>query len=551
MNKSAKSSFYRWQYLFVFFFAISLFVYFPGRHGGYFTDFIGFIYMYHKDSLSDILLCWHYHSILYLFHLFNYIIYKIWGVPSIAWHIAFCLLHALVATYLFTVIKNVLTWFDHQSNQLEIAFTAALFFWVSVYHSEVVIWRACAHYMLVSLCILFSLDCIIKFLTTKTSKYFYLSFLGFAVGLLCLEFSFAIPLMIIFILIVHAWFHSEWKQGFNNIGKTILFSASILIVYSLLSKLILNKFIGHYGAEAHTAFHPIQMMSTGIKYLFKHLFLIREYDYDLRLVLFTFFEKPWFVISFYAILICGFIYSIYKKSMGWVIPIFFVIGGLIFVIPVSNLFFVILLKGENDRYGYVFFMFIAAALAYAFFRIPNPIRWAFIFGFFICNFIFLEKIIKDYGVGGDVFFASVENFPDINPRSKMLLNIPDNYRGILLHRMYGYKNHSFGEAMELFRNDPYKGSYAECILFNMEKPTDGCEIKKADKNTWHMKFKQFGNWWWKQGLGASNFENDSMKISIDQWGLAEIVLKKEMPSTDFYIFDNLHWQKVQDMVFEK
>jgi len=42
-----------------------------------------------------------------------------------------------------------------------------------------------------------------------------------------------------------------------------------------------------------------------------------------------------------------------------------------------------------------------------------------------------------------------------------------------------------------------------------------------------------------------------MKISIDQWGLAEIVLKKEMPSTDFYIFDNLHWQKVQDMVFEK
>ena len=67
----------------------------------------------------------------------------------------------------------------------------------------------------------------------------------------------------------------------------------------------------------------------------------------------------------------------------------------------------------------------------------------------------------------------------------------------------------------------------------MTTPTDGVNVKQIAPDTLLVTFNQWGNWWWKKGLGASNYETTDYKVILnfkDCGRCYALVLKNKNPA---------------------
>ena len=68
-------------------------------------------------------------------------------------------------------------------------------------------------------------------------------------------------------------------------------------------------------------------------------------------------------------------------------------------------------------------------------------------------------------------------------------------------------------------------------------------------STLYVTFKQYGNWWWKGGLGMSSYENEKYKVTTDEWCGYHLLIKNKHQHNYTIIYpDNLQWK---EFIFEK
>ncbi|MBK8703568.1 MAG: hypothetical protein IPN33_08035 [Saprospiraceae bacterium] len=90
-----------------------------------------------------------------------------------------------------------------------------------------------------------------------------------------------------------------------------------------------------------------------------------------------------------------------------------------------------------------------------------------------------------------------------------MLNLPDNYQGAPLFRDFNEGKHALTDALRYVHRKPFEGKLYEVAQYNLAKADDGIQASWADSTkTLVVQFEQYGNWWWRKGIGAADYETD-------------------------------------------
>ena len=61
---------------------------------------------------------------------------------------------------------------------------------------------------------------------------------------------------------------------------------------------------------------------------------------------------------------------------------------------------------------------------------------------------------------------------------------------------------------------PYKGKMFDVFQYNMTSPDDGVNVEQVAPMQLKVTFNQWGNWWHRNGIGASSYENEYYKADL-------------------------------------
>jgi hypothetical protein len=107
-----------------------------------------------------------------------------------------------------------------------------------------------------------------------------------------------------------------------------------------------------------------------------------------------------------------------------------------------------------------------------------------------------------------VYRGLLADFPAVPQDSCYLLNLPDNLQGAPMFRDYSGQDRAFADALRYVEGKIHTGYLREIVQYNMVTPADGVQVER-DSNGLKVTFNQWGNWWWRRGIGASSYRDST------------------------------------------
>lgn len=542
MTVRTKKEFSGWLVLLIFE-VVMLVLYAPTLGAGFVTDFIGWQMRYEGGDFADILNCFGYPGLHQLLHLFFFSFYKIFDTQGLPWYLLFCSLHAVNAFALYQLFKKVFHRFSLPAPG-EVSLSGALIFLVLPYQSEPVVWMVCLHYLMTALLMMGSLWFALNYLESHRSKFIWLAHLCFVAALFMLEIAFVMPLL----MVVWVWIVSsgiEQSPGRRPLFFRLIFPQfALLTVYLVLNKLVLGQWVGHYGEQAHLNFPVLQMIGTTFKYLIKYTFFVRYFDHTTKEALFGIFDQAWLVM---ALAIAGLISLglaiVYFKKLSTSLKIAGMLLLLFFlsVAPVSNMYFYTLLYIENDRYGYHGSLFLSMLVALSFFTLPKFMRYPLLIGYIGISVFLTQKTNRWWSESREVYYGLLHDFRWYDRDEVIILNIPDSYQGAYSFRIID-QDSGLADYLRYSIGKEYKGRAIDVLQYNMCEPDASIRVEQVDSNTVKVAFNQWGNWWWRNGIGASNYENDRYRVELLD-GAYLLHLKNLHPNTAIIYQVGSRWEE--------
>ncbi len=522
---------------------LSLIFFYPSYKYGYVTDFLSWLAKYEEGSWADLKDCFDYPGLHHFFHLINFSCFKLVGKSFFGWYIILSVLQGIngflvyqwVRTFNFSFKLNYSSYFP---------LFVALCFMLSPYSIEPVVWKACLHYLMSFGLIVFGLTLLTKHLEKGAS--IWPVHLCFVLALLTLEISLAVPF--IYMIYWIAWIYTNdrvasWKQFFLSVS---LPQYLIIVIYFLANKYVLGDWVGHYGAESHLNFDLQLMSENGFKYLGKYMFFLHYLPYKIKTLVYGIIANPIVIAALFVV----------SLSIGWYIRIKYIKGdrslpSLAFsylaffmgLFPISNLFFFQTQIYENDRYGYLASMFIYLFLGLLFWRIRHVwIRIGVVALFCgvlsLCSF----KTMKMAHAAGEITHALVDNFSYYDKEKIVMLSKYDNYGGLQMFRDLSGKAQSFTESLYHFEGKKYEGKIYDIAQINFVNWTNKVEVVQLSPNKLKVKNLNPGSWWWKDGMGLENFEDENFKLERSTWAY-ELTFKQAPEEFTILYNDGLQWKE--------
>jgi hypothetical protein len=107
-------------------------------------------------------------------------------------------------------------------------------------------------------------------------------------------------------------------------------------------------------------------------------------------------------------------------------------------------------------------------------------------------------------------------------------------------------DNAFGEMLALYKGVDIESRMGIIMQYNMAKATDGVSVEVADSTTLKVKFNQWGNWWWRGGIGAGGYETAGYIVTIADWGGEYTVkFKNKIPNAAYLYQQGGTWYNVQ------
>lgn len=514
------------------FVAVSLAIFWPARHAGFVVDWLGWQMRYEAGSWTDIPKSFGYPALQPVLQFCNYLMFRIFGTQSLPWYLLFAALHGINAWLLYRLVLRLL----RSESAANPALAAGFLFLLSPYAAEVVVWRVCLHYLLSLGFALGAMHAALDYFESREKRALWRIHVLFVIGLFSLEWSLIVPVLLGWLLLVYTLERQEWRLLAGRAAGLFLPQAGLLVAYFSLNKWMFGNWVGHYGASTHLNVDPRLLFATMLKYLAKHAFFARYLEHPVKARIFDWFERP-ATLTTMALLIGGlavwWLWRFFSKKQdprrqwaGFGFGAFFIA-----LLPVANLYFYYLQWSENDRYGYfaAAFLWMSAALILS--VLP---RWAFsiaISSLIVLSGYLLLKMNRIWGDAEKIYAGLVEDFRWYDRKEVVILASPDNYKGVWIMRIIGQDN-GFNEALALRRRTPFQGKMWEVAQFNMETPNDGVKVEKSETDTTGLTYKtsfpQFGNWWFRNGIGAGDYETDSYLFRTKEWHV-ETTLREKRP----------------------
>ncbi|MEO5673567.1 MAG: hypothetical protein ABIQ74_02875 [Chitinophagales bacterium] len=505
-----------------------LFIYLPSYQAGFVTDFYAWQYMFAGKTYLDALNTFSWHANQQFSALCMYLLYQVFKLNGWSWLIVFCFVHALNGFLLYNLFRKLLEKQGIPYPDL-LSAIASLLFLLSPHAAEVLVWKVCFHYLLSGFFILSILFMALRYFETSRAIFMLGLYGFFFLSLLTLEVALITPLLVFALMI--------WLVTMENIQDAsrkimILIVPQFLMIagYLLLNKLFLHDWMGHYGSDVHLKFNLPDVLSNYFSYLLKYLLFTRYFEHSVKMEIFGVTEPGTvqLILAIAAVLLLLLFFAFYRKISlqiriaGWCWILFSVA-----LFPVLTLYMVTLLIGENDRYGYFASMFFWLMMVMLFSTLPKKLFYGLCLIILVISVFLTLKTVMWWRDSARIYYSLLDDFRWYDRDQVIVLNIADNYHGLLMYRIYREPS-ALKEGLALIRHKEYKGSMYDVVNFNMMTPQDGVTVIKDSVNSLIMKFNQGGNWWWREGIGAGDYENDVYGMHID--GDVHIQFKSLLPN---------------------
>lgn len=535
------------QPLFVFFtfLCLTLFLYLPTVGAGFVTDVTSGIERIQGQPLRNLLYSFGFPALNQISVLGFYLLYTVFGLNGWVWYLVFCSLHAFNAFLSFSLFRRFFHYFEIKQ-ATKISLIGSLLFLINPYQTEVLVWRACLNYLLVTAFILLSLYYLLRYLETEKRPYYYYLHGFFLLALFTFELSLILPLLAISFYISWLWMANQQHRFLHYFVKISLPQFVLMGGYFLLNKWMIGRWIGHYGAATHLKFSLTTMSSTLLKYSIKYLFFVRSYPHKWKLQIFNFCDKYSIAILGLLIIISLFFFW-YKKQSNRKSVATFLLLGIVFMItllPVLNLYFYWIQSIENDRYGYLPSVFGLMLLTFYCFQLPRFLRYFLLTTYFMASLFLLVETNQIWKESTVAFYSLLEDYRWQDAENVVILNVPDNYKGAYMFRIIGRKS-GFQDALTTIHQEEVKGKIWEVTQYNMARSTDGVQVLKNKPNQLKITFNQWGNWFWRNGIGAGPTHQRSLYTAHfkGQYYLLDL---KNPPANTVYIYqDGKEWKELK------
>ena len=379
--------------------------YVPFSTIGYLSDDFIFLSYYNIEGWNMIFSNFHDAFFIPLTHIVQLILLEIFNQHSFYIHLFQIFLHLFIALQLYHLTSTVLK-FDLLKSLL-----ASLFFILLPFQAECILWFSSIGYQC---CLLFTLLAIKYFY--KEQLIMYIIFMALAIHFK--EIGYIIPL-----LAIGVYFLKNKNINLKFwIGSTIITIASSL----LFRYMVLGEILGGYGANTHLNFEPQTIIKVIAGYIIKFFsfsrFALSEEQILLQFLIVLLLISPLLISKIKA--------KKYKPILLWIF--FFVVC----LLPVINLEITSIKSIQSDRYGY-------------FASVPVVILFASAISHFKQN---ISYLISATSIVTLTIITTYDNFKwnnasqlcenylsklttlDLSSKTILLLNVPDNYKGVYVLR---------------------------------------------------------------------------------------------------------------------
>ncbi|TXB62258.1 hypothetical protein [Phaeodactylibacter luteus] len=495
--------------LYLIAFALVQAFYLPTRTAGFVTDFTGLLGRFDGQGPAGIWDCFGFPALQQVLNAILYGMYSLFGTAHIPWYLLQTSLHALNGVLLFLLAQRWLLRLGHARPQA-IAPLASLLFLLSPYASEPVTWRVAQNFLLVTAAALGSGLLALKWAERPNPKTWLAIMACFLPALFTFELALIIPALNAVLLL------SLPGQRAAHALKVIAPQLALIVGYFFINRALLGSWVGHYGAEVHLRFQPLEVAANFLRYAAKHLLFARYWPHTWKAALFNGLLNPWAVWGLLALLSSALLYIAGTYRQQKPALKLFLLAALCYgasLLPISNLYFNFTLLVENDRYGYLPSAFLSLGLISL---LSLLARRAVLIAAAICllpSAALLWSTNQKWQVANQMYHALLQGFNSYHAEEVYLLNLPDNYQGIGLFRDYSGQDHAFADALRYIRQQPYTGKIHEVAQYNLTRLTDGATAARDSSGQIRVEFEQWGNWWWHRGIGmGSGYRSEGYEV---------------------------------------
>lgn len=528
--------------LWLFFYLITLLLYYPTRFAGRVSDYTGWAQRFVGSDWSDVWHCFGYPGLQQVGIGFLYACHQLLGDWSTGWALVYWFFHASNGLLLYVFLRELFRAFEI-SMPSKRAFVLCLLWLVSCWHVEVMVWRVCQNYFLVVFLSLLAFNAYLRYFLQSSRNLLLLGHLFFLLAL----FTFEQALVnIVLVALIHVLLFVRMpNKPFRRILVPVYAPMLVLLLaYFIINRIWLGDWVGHYGAEVHLSFDWNEILANYLRYFLKQLSWWRfgEYQFKQELIAWTA-NYAWpMAFSILGIFSLWF-WKFRSQHRAW-LSAFFLIACVVLLFPISNLFFYWQDLGENDRYHYVFSLFFYPILAMMILHWRIELQTLLAILIFTIHIQANKTISTLWSENQHVLDHLTGQYRWQQVELVFILNSPDNFGGTQML--------STAENAGFF--DYYfftEGAYVACepkdvLQFNMKTRNDGVHIDRVDTNTVRVSFNQWGNWWIYQGRGApDSIETPYYSIRLGKWNDYFLTKKPAADSAVWIYQDGVRYEEFE------
>ncbi|GIV34917.1 MAG: hypothetical protein KatS3mg031_2452 [Chitinophagales bacterium] len=525
--------------------AFSLLIY-AGHSHARFLDYLDrWAFFYAQYGFKGILDEYQNVSLLYVYHFFQYLLFRLAGFHGVVWNAVFTLLHALnalMAARLFSFYGQKL----YPGNALVGAWLVAALVVISPYQTEVLAWGPTIHYLLTGFLVLLAVEMTLRFAVTGKMRFAALSAYAFFIGLFTHEMMLMLPLLLFIVLTVSPrilQMPERWWLLYTRLGSLLILP---VIIFFVSNKYLLGKWIGHYGASTHLHFSVSGMGSSALKYVAKYLTLASCWPEELKNPFYQFLDTTRAGYLFAAF--CMILFAIIMLRLLWPkvqLMLLFFLLFLSSLLPVLNLYFPYWIPIMGDRLGYVASLFFSPFLVTLLFLLPRFVRWILVVLFYAAAGCCLHTHVYAWKKAGAIATALEQNFPYTEASAIFILALPENYKGAPMYRLTEEKTQPLAENIKKRTGKDLNGVVYEVVKYNMMAPDDSVSVEIVNDSTLKVTLSAWGRWFWRYNAGASDYDTDEYSVDVDDLAHSYTIRFKNKKPDALYIYQTGNtWRKV-------
>lgn len=514
-------------YVFGLFWLIAAILYFPTAKAGWVVDAIGWINDLKTHNFMDFInrVDSHSQSFYQLFAIHYYICYKLWGMNMWMWSLFYMTMHVVNATLLFIVCRNIFRDSGIQKGAL-IAFWGALLYVVCPHVSEVLVWKACFHYIMGVFFILFSLLMMQKYQNRQRSIYICSALFVFCLSAFGLEIFYIIPFLGFALALYYRFGPGFDKLIFRKTISWFFIPQILLFCLYFIGLDAFYKSIRPHGTDVHAPI--VSYLSKPPEYIFHVVFFGRFFSNEIKRPVYDFCNSIIGLSVFYTLCSIAFLYAVFHfrkmtaagKALllvsAWVICS--LVPAMAVSFPEDNIV-------SYDRYAYEPAAFIYMFLALLIYNIfSRKVATVTIVVYAAINIFFTVKVNKYWQQSSHIINNLVSTFPNDPSKIVLLLDFPSTMKGVEM--IVARDDGAFKTIYNIERPDKINNPVYDVEAYYMQSPDDGAYVNMTNDSTIRVTLNHWGTWWLYYGYGATSYENKDYKVNmIDEGHLYELILK--------------------------